>query len=117
MTNNFFYTFPAIKGIQASKEYFVIMCPLKILSKLFIFNEEEIPAEYRSQRILNKSRIPEMANYIINNSKDYVFSSLTASIDGEFEFSTFDENINKNIGTLKVAMDSKLLINDGQLHP
>ena len=47
MTNNFFYTFPAIKGIQASKEYFVIMCPLKILSKLFIFNEEEIPAEYR----------------------------------------------------------------------
>ena len=37
MTNNFFYTFPAIKGIQASKEYFVIMCPLKILSKLFIF--------------------------------------------------------------------------------
>ena len=114
MTNNFFYTFPAIKGIQASKEYFVIMCPLKILSKLFIFNEEEIPAEYRSQRILNKSRIPEMANYIINNSKDYVFSSLTASIDGEFEFSTFDENINKNIGTLKVAMDSKLLINDGQ---
>ena len=114
MTSNFFYSFPAIKGIQSSKEYFVIMCPLKILSKLFIFNEEEIPAEYRSQRILNKSRIPEMANYIINNPKDYVFSSLTASIDGEFEFSTFDESINKNIGTLKVAMDSKLLINDGQ---
>ena len=49
MTSNFFYSFPAIKGIQSSKEYFVIMCPLKILSKLFIFNEEEIPAEYRSQ--------------------------------------------------------------------
>ena len=30
-----------------------------------------------------------MANYIINNPKDYVFSSLTASIDGEFEFSYF----------------------------
>lgn len=114
MDSNFFYSFPAIKGTQASREYFVIMCPLKILSKLFIFNEDDIPAEYRAQRILNKNRIPEMANYIINNPKDYVFSSLTASIDGEFEFSTFDENINKNIGTLKVAMDSKLLINDGQ---
>ncbi len=114
MVSNFFYTFPAIKGIQSSKEYFVIMCPLKILSKLFIFNEEEIPAEYRSQRILNKTRIPEMANYIINNPKDYVFSSLTASIDGEFEFSSFDKNLNENIGVLKVAMDSKLLINDGQ---
>lgn len=114
MNTTFFYSFPAIKGTQASREYFVIMCPLKILSKLFIFNEDDIPAEYRAQRILNKNRIPEMANYIINNPKDYVFSSLTASIDGEFEFSTFDENINKNIGTLKVAMDSKLLINDGQ---
>ena len=62
MVSNFFYTFPAIKGIQSSKEYFVIMCPLKILAKLFLFNEDEIHAEYRSQRILNKTRIPEMAN-------------------------------------------------------
>ena len=104
MTSNFFYSFPAIKGIQSSKEYFVIMCPLKILSKLFIFNEEEIPAEYRSQRILNKSRIPEMANYIINNPKDYVFSSLTASIDGEFEFSTFDESLKFSFNDLLLSL-------------
>ena len=26
MDSNFFYSFPAIKGIQASREYFVIMC-------------------------------------------------------------------------------------------
>ena len=70
MNSTFFYSFPAIKGTQASREYFVIMCPLKILSKLFIFNEDDIPAEYRAQRILNKNRIPEMANYIINNPKD-----------------------------------------------
>lgn len=114
MESNFFYSFPAIKGIQSSKEYFVIMCPLKILSKLFIFSDDELPAEYRSQRILNKTRIPEMANYIIENPKDYVFSSLTASIDGEFDFSAFDSKNNKDIGILKVSMDSKLLINDGQ---
>lgn len=112
--NNFFYTFPAIKGNQASKDYFVIMCPLNILSKLFIFNEDDIPAEYRAQRIINKSRIPEMANYIISNPRDYVFSSLTASIDGTFEFKAFDEFQNKDIGVLNVSMDSKLLINDGQ---
>lgn len=114
MTKNFFYTFPAIKGNQASKDYFVIMCPLNILSKLFIFNEDEIPAEYRAQRIINKSRIPQMANYIVNNPKAYVFSSLTASIDGKFEFNSFDEAQNKNIGILNVSMDSRLLINDGQ---
>src|SRR5699024_2609759 len=52
--------------------------------------------------------------YIINNPKDYVFSSLTASIDGEFEFSALDSNFDDKIGILKVSMDSRLLINDGQ---
>ncbi len=114
MEQNFYYTFPAIKGIQSSKEYFVIMCPLNILSKLLIFNDSYIPAEFRAQRTLNKSRIPEIADYIVSNPKDYVFSSLTASIDGKFEFSSFNAKESKDIGLLKVSMDSKLLINDGQ---
>ncbi|WP_286674465.1 DNA sulfur modification protein DndB [Clostridium sp. ZS2] len=114
MKNNFFYTFPAIKGKQATRDFFIIMCPLKILSKLFIFNEEDLPPEHRAQRILNKSRIPEMASYIVNNPKDYVFSSLTASIDGLFEFSPIDKTFDEKTGTLKVSMDSRLLINDGQ---
>lgn len=114
MKNNFFYTFPAIKGKQATRDYFIIMCPLKILSKLFIFNEDELPPEHRAQRILNKARIPEMASYIVNNPKDYVFSSLTASIDGDFEFTPINEEFDDKIGNLKVAMDSHLLINDGQ---
>lgn len=114
MKQNFCYTFPAIKGNQASRDYFVIMCPLKVLPKLFIFNEEELPAEFRAQRILNKNRIPEIANYIVNHPKEYVFSSLTASIDGEFEFNSFSGENAENIGILNVSMDSKLLINDGQ---
>lgn len=112
MKNNFYYSFPAIKGIQAKREFFVIMCPLSILSKLFIFTDNELPPEYRAQRIINKARIPEMTSYIVNNQNDYVFSSVTASIDGEYEFFPIDPN--KQIGTLQVSMDSRLLINDGQ---
>ncbi|MDW8801467.1 DNA sulfur modification protein DndB [Clostridium sp. A1-XYC3] len=114
MKKNFYYTFPAIKGKQAQRDYFVIMCPLGVLSKLFIFNEEELPAEYRAQRTLNRSRIPEIANYVISNPKDYVFSSLTSSVDGNFEFTPFPDDKTKEIGILKISMDSKLLINDGQ---
>lgn len=114
MKNNFFYTFPAIKGRQANRDYFIIMCPLKILSKLFIFNEEDLPPEHRAQRILNKTRIPEMANYILNNPNDYVFSSVTASIDGEFDFTPINKDFDEKIGVLKVSMDSRLLVNDGQ---
>lgn len=114
MKNNFFYTFPAIKGKQATRDFFVIMCPLAILPKLFLFNEDDLPPEHRAQRILNKARIPEIASYIVNNPKDYVFSSVTASIDGVFEFSPLNANFDEKIGVLKVSMDSRLLINDGQ---
>lgn len=114
MNKNFCYSFPAIKGNQACKDFFVIMCPLGVLSKLFIFNEDELPAEYRAQRTINKSRIPEIAHYILSNPHDYVFSSLTASVDGDFEFFPIDVKNSKDIGTLRISMDSKLLINDGQ---
>src|SRR6056297_276406 len=114
MNSDFVYSFPAIKGIQANREYYVIMCPLKILSKLFVFNElEQLPPEFRAQRIVNENRIPDIADYILNNKKDYVFSSLTASVDGEIEYSPINDENNNN-GVLRISMDSKLLINDGQ---
>lgn len=115
MNSNFSYTFPALKGIQANKDYYVVMCPLRIIPKIFLFDEEEIPPEHRAQRILNKSRIPEMTNYIIENQEDYVFSSITASIDGDIEFIPFDQSSPfKDLGNLKVSLDSRFLINDGQ---
>ena len=80
------YGFDAIRGIQAKREFYVAMCPLKIIPKLFIFNEEEVSPQFRAQRILRDSRIPSIANYIVNNPKDYVFSSLTASVDGAMRF-------------------------------
>ncbi|NOW91086.1 MULTISPECIES: DNA sulfur modification protein DndB [Clostridium] len=114
MKSNFNYSFPSVKGKQANRDFFVIMCPLSILSKLFLFNEDDLPPEHRAQRILNKARIPEMASYILNNPNDYVFSSVTASIDGEFDFEPINKDLDEKIGVLKVSMDSRLLINDGQ---
>lgn len=115
MDTTFTYNFPAIRGIQAGKEYFVAMCPLRIIPKIFLFDEEEIPPEHRSQRILNKARIPEMTNYIVENQTDYVFSSITASIDGAIEFVPFNQEASsKDLGQLKIALDARFLINDGQ---
>lgn len=111
----FSYNFPGIRGVQAGKEYYIVMCPLRLIPKIFLFDEEEVPPEYRSQRILNKSRIPDITNYIVNNPDNYVFSSLTASIDGDVKFTpTSDDPALNNIGMLSVALDAKFLINDGQ---
>ena len=115
MSQQFFYTFPAVRGIQAQRPYFVITCPLNVLPKLFVYNEiEDISPEFRAQRVLNKTRIPEMAEYILENPQDYVFSSITASVSGSYEFIEADAILSKDLGVLKISMDSQLLINDGQ---
>ena len=80
------YSFPAVKGIQAGMEYYVAMVPLDCIPKLFTFTDENLPPEIRSQRTLNKARIPEMRDYILSNPTSYVFSALTASIDGDVLF-------------------------------
>lgn len=115
MDLSFTYNFPALRGRQASKEYFVVMCPLRLIPKIFLFDEEEIPAAFRAQRILNRARIPELTNYILDNAEDYVFSSITASIDGEILFEPLSSvQATQDLGMLKISMDSKFLINDGQ---
>lgn len=106
------FSFPAVKGIQANMEYYVTMVPLDCIPKLFTFSDENMPPEIRSQRTLNKSRIPEMSNYILQNPNSYVFSALTASVDGELLFEPSESD--NNLGMLSISMSSKLLINDGQ---
>ncbi len=118
MTNNsdpFCYSLPAIRGIQAGKEYYVSMFPLQYVSALFEKAESDLPPELKAQRTLNTTRIPAMVKYIVENEDDYVFSSLTASISEAVEFIPAEaEGTGNNIGTLKVPFNAKVLINDGQ---
>ena len=53
--SEFEYVFPAIRGIQAGHEYYVTMCPLRLIPRLFVFDEDELPPEMRAQRSLNKA--------------------------------------------------------------
>ena len=107
------YQFPAVKGIQADRDYYIAMVPMKYLVKLFSSIEAEIfDAEFRAQRKLNEQRIPEIREYILNNRNSYVFSALSASIDGDFSFKP--TNNNENLGILEVSMEATFLINDGQ---
>lgn len=109
------YGFDALRGIQAGKEFYVAMCPLRIIPKLFIFNDHELPPQLRAQRTLRQSRIPALTNYILNNSDDYIFSSLTASVDGKMKFSPSPSvGEDGKLGRLYVSMNARLLINDGQ---
>ena len=107
----FTYNFPAVKGIQSGREYFISMVPLKLLTRLFPAEEEIVLPEYRAQRRINEIRIPEIKQYILKNRDSYVFSALSASIDGEFRFIP---SVHDDIGILEVDMEAVFLINDGQ---
>lgn len=107
------FVFPAVKGVQANKEYFAAMVPLEIIPKIFQFVDEELPPEIRAQRVLNKTRIPEMRDYIIDNPETYVFSSLTVSVDGAMIFEPVNE-LEPMIGHVSIPMSARFLINDGQ---
>jgi DNA sulfur modification protein DndB len=112
LDNTYCYSFPAIRAVQADKPFFVATCPLSIIPKIFIYDEEEVPVELRAQRTLNRSRIPEMARYLLDSPSDYIFSAITASVGTDVEFT--EHTGSRNLGTLKVPMDAQILINDGQ---
>ena len=108
---DFVYRFPVVKGIQAKREYYIAMIPLKMIPKLFPQDGEYVPPEYRAQRKLNETRIPVISKYILSNRENYVFSAFAASIDGDFKFCPSEY---PDVGVLEISMDAKLLINDGQ---
>ena len=106
------YQFPAVKGCQAGKDFYTCMVPLGLMSKIFVTDSSDVPAEYRAQRKLNEARIPEICGYILSNRDSYVFSALAASVDGGMRFIPADSN--KNVGLLEIDMTASFLINDGQ---
>lgn len=115
MSDGFEYQFPAIRGIQAQREYYVSMCPMRLLPKLFQFDEDELAPELRAQRQLNRARIPELSRYITENVDNYVFSAITVSIDADIAFAPFaGEGEANRIGILKIPMSARFIINDGQ---
>src|SRR6266404_4520578 len=113
---DFEYAFPAIRGIQAQREFYVSMCPLRLLPKLFLFNEAELVPELRAQRLLNKARVPDLSRYITENLDNYVFSAITVSVDAEvtFEKLSAGEGDANRIGVLRIPMSARFIINDGQ---
>ena len=116
MSGDFEYVFPAIRGVQAGREYYVTMCPLRLIPRIFLFDEDELPPEMRAQRSLNKARVPEMARYVVDNPGSYIFSALTASVNADVRFESLAGGSGpaERIGTLSIPMSATFVINDGQ---
>ncbi len=106
-------TFPAMRGRIGKRDYYAAMIKLNLIPKIFSFHEwEELPPEQRAQRVLQRARIPEITQYILDNEDGYLFSSLTASFGGEPSFKPSTES--NEMGLLELPLESQFVINDGQ---
>jgi DNA sulfur modification protein DndB len=111
-SQSYSHVFPALRGVQAGREYYVAMCPMKLIGRMFLFDEDELPAQLRAQRPLNRARVPAIAKYVVDNPGEYVFSSITASVSVCPSFEQADEK--GDLGRLVVPMTAQFIINDGQ---
>lgn len=68
--------------------------------------------EDREQRVLNEKRVPDLANYILDNEEDYLFSAITVSYKTEPIFVPLGEET--AIGELRLKLGDEMIINDGQ---
>ncbi|WP_417507009.1 DNA sulfur modification protein DndB [Marinomonas gallaica] len=109
------HKFPAVRGMQAGRPCYIAMCPMRLIPKLFVFDEDVVPPELRAQRRLNEVRVPDIAHYLIENPESYTLSAITASIDGKAIFEPMtDTGPAINLGLLSIDMDTQILVNDGQ---
>lgn len=105
---------PALRGTMGGRTYYTISLAMAEVPRLFRFNDwEQATPELRAQRVLNRSRVPDIAKYMLDNEDGYLFSSITASYAAEVKFSS--TNGSPDIGVLEIELENlELVINDGQ---
>ncbi len=109
------FSFPAVKGIQAGREFYTAQVQLKYFVRLFTFADENLPAELRAQRKVNESHARDICDYVAKNRFDYVLPAITASVNAAMFFEPFNvEGLADRLGVLRIPMDAIILINDGQ---
>lgn len=112
--NSITISFPAVRGIQAGKEFFAAQVPFIQLEKMFVFDDEVLPPELRMQRELSQRRAVAISDYIVGNPSDYVLPALTCSVSARMWFDALPGNHGQRLGLLNIPLDAVMLINDGQ---
>lgn len=107
-------SFPALRGTIGKRQYYATVLSLAEVPRLFKFTDwEQATPELRAQRVLNRSRIPDIAKYILDNEDGYLFSSITASYSSQVKYTP--SQAHPDVGTLEMELENvEFLINDGQ---
>lgn len=108
-------TFPAMRAKMGGRQYYLTTMALSEIPRFFKFNDwESVTPEFRAQRVLNESRVPAIAKYIVDNENDYLFSSITCSYKSELIFTPSSADA-PDTGQIALDLEQmEFVINDGQ---
>lgn len=107
------YTFAAIKGQQGKHEYYLVQCPIRLIPRIFLFDEIEVPASLRRIHTVDSMRITDIANHVAENIDSYIITPIVATIDREVIFES-SKDINNVIGRIHIPLAARMIIQDGQ---
>ena len=107
------YSFLAIRGSQGSHTYYLTQCPLRLVPRLFLFDEVEVPAELRQIYSLTLARVAALRCYLAEKPTNYVLAPLVAVIDCEVNFEPLQRDL-PEVGQLRIPLTARLVIQDGQ---
>ena len=106
-------SFLAIRGQQGEQFYYLTHCPLRLVPRLFLFNESDVPGELRQLHSVDQERIESIAKYLLTNPKNYVLPPLVASVDCDISFEPLSAELPET-GQLQIPLTARLIIQDGQ---
>lgn len=112
--SDFTYTFGAVLGQQNGRPFYQATVPFRTLASMLKLDDNE-DVNKRSQRMVDKTRAKKVAKYLHNNIDGfYVIPPLVGFIEGEFNFEEVPLDGFGSAGRMKVSLDSKFVLFDGQ---
>ena len=58
--NNSYYTFPALRGRQGEHDYYILLCPLHLAPRIFLFNGVQVPAGWQPRPSLDPGKVDKL---------------------------------------------------------
>ena len=112
MTHSF-YTFPALRGRQGEHDYYLLLCPLHLAPRIFLFEGVQVPASWQPRPSLDPGKVRKLANFIQTHADDYVLAPLVATVTTPVVFIASSDTF-PEIGAVRIPLRAVMVIQDGQ---
>lgn len=110
------FRIPATRGIQGGHTFFVAMCPIGLLPKLFpVGVSKSTDQSQQSFRTVSLTRVRAIAKEIVAQPNDYHLGTVSISIEHRVQFVANDRTTSKSPqnGDLVIPLEARLVILDG----